>query len=209
MSLSSASSVPTQAESVVSFPGRPDWSMVVQVALAQAAILAREKNAINGGDKKRISSPSYLFPNARETASFPTFVHRLRDPVDTWIASDLSRGKLFRSKSRKRQSTMNAHRLVVRVNKDDLVVLVHAILIHPVRIQHSKVPAPPADPLLRDAPESALRLDVVDALAHRLAVRRAYHPRTRISSQPRIAVDRQHPPLCTCFLRLPRRTRTR
>jgi hypothetical protein len=62
------------------------------------------------------------------------------------------------------------HCLVVRVDEDNLEVLVHAILVNPVRVEDAKVAAAATDALLRRAPQTALELEVVDTLADGLAV---------------------------------------
>ena len=64
----------------------------------------------------------------------------------------------------------NTYSLVVGVNKDDLVVLVDTVLVDPVRVENTEVPAPPADTLLRNAPQATLGLEVVDTLTDGLAV---------------------------------------
>ena len=62
------------------------------------------------------------------------------------------------------------YRLVAGVNEDDLVVLVHAVLVNPVGVQDAKVAAALADALLSDALETTLGLQVVYTLADGLAV---------------------------------------
>ena len=59
---------------------------------------------------------------------------------------------------------------MVGVDKDNLVVLVHTVLVDPVRVQHPQVAAPLSDTLLGGAPQAALELEVVDTLADGLAV---------------------------------------
>ena len=59
---------------------------------------------------------------------------------------------------------------MVRVDEDDLVVLVHTVLVDPVRVEYTKVAAAAADTLLRRAPQATLELEVVDTLANGLAV---------------------------------------
>ncbi len=59
---------------------------------------------------------------------------------------------------------------MVGVDKDDLVVLVDTVLVDPVRVEHTQVAAPPANTLLRNAPQATLRLELVDTLTDRLAV---------------------------------------
>lgn len=58
-----------------------------------------------------------------------------------------------------------------RVNEDDLVVLVHAVLVDPVRVEHAEVAAAAGDTLLGRRAERALELELVDTLVRRLAVR--------------------------------------
>lgn len=53
---------------VVAFPGGSSWSMMVAVALAQAAV---------------------LLPDGRKAASLTPLVDRITDPVDTRVAADL------------------------------------------------------------------------------------------------------------------------
>ena len=62
------------------------------------------------------------------------------------------------------------HRLVARVNADDLVVLVNAILVNPVRVQNTQVPASLANTLLRNTLQTPLGLEVVNTLTDGLAV---------------------------------------
>ena len=62
------------------------------------------------------------------------------------------------------------HRLVARVNADDLVVLVNTVLVHPVRVEDPQVTAPPANTLLRNAPEATLGLELGNTLTDGLAV---------------------------------------
>ena len=95
--------------------------------------------------------------------------------------------------------------LVVGVDEDDLVVLVYTVLVHPVRVQDTEVATPPADTLLSNTLETTLGLEVVHTLADVLAVRGTC---TKLKTMR----DDRYPwsvPLRTCFLRLPRRTRTR
>ena len=59
---------------------------------------------------------------------------------------------------------------MVRVDEDDLVVLVHTVLVDPVRVEDTEVAAATANTLLSNATETALGLEVVDTLADGLAV---------------------------------------
>jgi hypothetical protein len=56
------------------------------------------------------------------------------------------------------------------VDKDDLVVLVDTVLVHPVRVQDPEIATSATDTLLCCALKTALRLDVVHTLADRLSV---------------------------------------
>ena len=60
---------------------------------------------------------------------------------------------------------MDTHSLVVGVDKNDLVVLVDAVLVDPVGVENTQITASLADTLLRDAPQTTLGLEVVDTLA--------------------------------------------
>ena len=53
---------------------------------------------------------------------------------------------------------VGTYSLVAWVDEDDLVVLVDTVLVDPVRVEHAQVAASPADTLLRNAPQTALRL---------------------------------------------------
>jgi hypothetical protein len=111
---------------------------------------------------------THLLPNTCETTSFATLVYWVNDPVDSGITPYLesSRVSMEISKTRKKDT----HSFMVRVNKDDFVVLVDTILIDPVRVHHSQISAPPANTLLRRAPQTTLELQVVNTLTNRFAV---------------------------------------
>lgn len=59
---------------------------------------------------------------------------------------------------------------MIGVYEDDLVVLVYTILVDPIRVQHTQVPAPPTNTLLRHTPQATLELEVVDTLVNGFAV---------------------------------------
>lgn len=59
---------------------------------------------------------------------------------------------------------------MVRINEDDLVILVDPVLIDPVRVEDTEVTTPPADTFLRDTPQTTLRLELGNTLTDRLAV---------------------------------------
>ena len=75
-------------------------------------------------------------------------MHRLDDPVDAGIAAD---------------------GLVLRINKDDLEVLVGRVLVNPVRVENAQVGAATADTLLSGATERTLVLELVHTMVGGLA----------------------------------------
>jgi hypothetical protein len=66
---------------------------------------------------------------------------------------------------------VDADGLVLRVDKDDLVVLVGRVLVDPVRVEDTQVGAAAADTLLSGSLEGALVLELVDTLVGGLACR--------------------------------------
>jgi len=90
-----------------------------------------------------------LLPHTGETTGFTAFVHWLGDPVNTSIPTNS---------------------FVVRIHKDNFVVLVNTVLVHPVRVQDSQVSTASSNTFLGGTPETALGLQVVDTLADRFAV---------------------------------------
>jgi hypothetical protein len=66
---------------------------------------------------------------------------------------------------------VDADGLVLRVDKDDLVVLVGRVLVDPVRVEDTQVGAAAADTLLSGSLEGALVLELVDTLVGWLACR--------------------------------------
>lgn len=76
-------------------------------------------------------------------------VDRLGNPVDASVTTDS---------------------LVLRVDEDDLVVLVGGVLVDPVGVQDTQVGAATADTLLSGGGESTLVLEVVDTHVGGLAV---------------------------------------
>ena len=100
----------------------------------------------DGGETGR----TVLLAGRGEAARLAALVDRVADPVDARVAAD---------------------GLVRRVDQDDLVVLVDAILVDPVRVEHAEVAAATGDALLGGGAERALELELVDTLVRRLAVR--------------------------------------
>lgn len=90
-----------------------------------------------------------LFPNAGETSGLATLVNGFCDPVDARVPTNS---------------------FVIGVDKDDFVILVNTVLIHPVGIQDSQIATASADALFCDTPQAALELEVVDTLTHGFAI---------------------------------------
>ena len=65
---------------------------------------------------------------------------------------------------------IDTYSLVRGVDKDDLVVLVDTVLVHPIGVEDAQVAAALANTLLSSALEAALGLELVDTLADGLAV---------------------------------------
>lgn len=105
---------------------------------------------------------SALLASGGETAHLAVFVDRVDDPVDAWVTADS---------------------LVLGVDEDDLVVLVGAVLVDPVAVQHAQVGATAADTLLSGGLKRALVLELVHTLVGGLACSRyeypLYHPCSR------------------------------
>ena len=59
-------------------------------------------------------------------------------------------------------TSVTANSLVLRVNQDDLVVLVSRVLVDPVRVENTQVGAAAADTSLGGGPVGALVLQLVD-----------------------------------------------
>ena len=59
---------------------------------------------------------------------------------------------------------------MVGVNENDLVVLVDTVLVYPLRVEDSQVPASATNSLLSNAPQTPLGLEVVDTLPNGLTV---------------------------------------
>jgi hypothetical protein len=75
-------------------------------------------------------------------------VHWLDDPVDAWVAADS---------------------LVLRIDKNDLVVLVGGVLVNPVGVKDAEISASAADTLLGGGSKGALVLELVHTLVGWLA----------------------------------------
>lgn len=89
-----------------------------------------------------------LLASGGKTTGLAVLVDGVDDPVDACVLAD---------------------GLVVGVDEDDLVVLVGAVLVDPVRVQDAQVSATTADTLLGGRLEGALVLELVDTLVGGLA----------------------------------------
>jgi hypothetical protein len=96
-----------------------------------------------------LSVTTVLLANGSETTGFAVLVDGVDDPVDASITTDS---------------------LVVRINKDDLKVLVGSILVDPVRVQDTQVSALAANTLFSGGLERALVLELVDTLVDGLTI---------------------------------------
>lgn len=97
-----------------------------------------------------LANTAALLAGRGKTASLTVLVNRVGDPVDASIAAD---------------------GLVVGVDTDDLEVLVHTVLVHPVRVEHTQVGSLATNTLLGENAERAVGLKVVHTLVDGLAVR--------------------------------------
>ena len=89
-----------------------------------------------------------LLASSGETTRFTVLVDRVDDPVDAGVAAD---------------------GLVLRVNEDNLEVLVGRVLVDPVRVENSQVGAATSDTLLSSRLEGSLVLQLVNTLVGGLA----------------------------------------
>lgn len=89
-----------------------------------------------------------LLAGGGKTTLLAVLVDRVDDPVDAGVAAD---------------------GLVLRVDENDLVVLVGGVLVDPVGVQDAQVGATAADTLLSGRLELALVLELVDTLVGGLA----------------------------------------
>ena len=96
-----------------------------------------------------LAQSAVLLSDGSKTTSLATLVDGFGDPVDPRI-------------------TTNG--LVVGVHENDFKVLVDTILVDPVRVEDSQVSTSATNTLLSSRPQSTLGLELVDTLAHRLAV---------------------------------------
>mgnify|MGYP004700982797 FL=1 len=92
---------------------------------------------------------SGLLASSSEGAALAVLVDGVDNPVDAGISADS---------------------VVLRVNEDNLEVLVGRVLVNPVRVKNSEVTTTTASLLLGDGTVAALVLELVDTLVGRLTV---------------------------------------
>jgi len=90
-----------------------------------------------------------LLASCGETSRFAVLVDGVDDPANARIAAD---------------------GLVLRVDENDLEVLVGGVLVNPVRVENTQVGATTSDTLLSSRLEGSLVLELVHTLVGRLAV---------------------------------------
>jgi len=95
-----------------------------------------------------LADTSVLLASGGETAKLAMLVHRVHDPVDAGIPSD---------------------GLVLRVNEDNLKVLVGRVLVDPVRVKHPQVGTAATNTFLGDRAKRSLELELVHTLVGGLA----------------------------------------
>lgn len=114
-----------------------------------------------------------LLAGGGKTASLTVLVHRVDDPVDAGVTAD---------------------GLVLRVDEDDLVVLVGGVLVDPVGVQDAQVGATATDTLLSGGLEGALVLELVDTLVGGLACAKELALASKFTSYVHdLAYRRWHP----------------
>ena len=95
-----------------------------------------------------LAQTTRLLASCSETTGFTVLVNWVDDPVDTSIAAD---------------------GLVLRVDEDDLKILVSGVLVDPVRVENTQVGAATADTLLGGRLQGSLVLELVNTLVGGLA----------------------------------------
>ena len=95
-----------------------------------------------------LSETTGLLASGSETTRFAMLVDWVDDPVDARITTD---------------------GLVLRVDEDDLVVLIGRVLVDPVGVEDAEIGAATADTLFSGGTEGALVLELVDTLVGGLA----------------------------------------
>ena len=97
-----------------------------------------------------LAQTTRLLASSGETSRFAVLVDGVDDPVDASIAAD---------------------GLVLRVNENNLEVLVGRVLVDPVGVENAQVGAATSDTLLSSRLEGSLVLELIHTLVGRLAYR--------------------------------------
>lgn len=108
-----------------------------------------------------LAEPTALAASRGETAKLTVLVGRVHDPVDAGVVTD---------------------NLVLRVDKDDLEILVGGVLVHPVAVEHTQVAADTANTLLSNGAKVARGFQLVDSMVLRLSVHDTFAVRALASS---------------------------
>lgn len=95
-----------------------------------------------------------LAARGRQSTHLAVLVDRVADPVDARVVPD---------------------DLVEGVHQNDLIILVHGVLVDPVRVEHAEPAALAANTLLGDHLQVLRGLQLRDALVHGLAVHDTLH----------------------------------
>jgi len=95
-----------------------------------------------------LAQTTRLLASSSEAPGFAVLVNGVDDPADARVA---------------------ANSLVLRIDEDNLEVLVGGVLVDPVRVENTQVGAATTDTLLRSRFEGSLVLELVHTLVSRLA----------------------------------------
>jgi len=64
----------------------------------------------------------------------------------------------------------DTYRFVVGIDEYNLIILVHSVLVDPIRVQHPQVATTTANAFFSNTPQTTLELEMVDTLADRFAI---------------------------------------
>lgn len=101
------------------------------------------------GEQVSLVDTSGLLSGSGKTSGLSVLVHRVDDPVVSWVSSD---------------------GIVRWVHQDNLVVLVGGVLVNPVRVQNSQVTSSSTNSLLSSDSQRLLVLQLLDTLVGWLTV---------------------------------------
>eukprot|EP00170_Pyropia_yezoensis_P004396 contig_18003_g4409 len=134
-------------------PRRPQHHLPSTVALERQRVVllphTPDRRAHLGDAVPLAHQATAVTASASQTAALAVLHHWTRNPVDARIPTD---------------------GLVRRIHHDDLVVLVDRVVVHPVRVQHPHVAAPPTSALLSNRALVALELQLRDTLVLGLTI---------------------------------------